>query len=275
MFIVQAGVWISILIYLVGWSTRFSLIRERMRIGSTFGLRVLQLGCACHGLILVYELYTSNWPLTLVADLLNIIAWLPLFMYLLLRRHADNPISASVIPPFTIVLLMLSFVLLERNAPTFELIREAPLFYQTVLVTHVVSLIAGYVLFGLSCATSILFLYQEHQIKTKLVKILDNRFPALGTLDIISYRSIIIGFVFLTVGLVLGVLLTESLQSTRNVMRLGVTILIWLLYGVFLMERWFQGYQRRIAAIWSVVGFFLVLASLIIELVHLNAVEPS
>lgn len=267
--IVEAGIWLSICLYLIGWSSRFSLFQQRLNFPPTFGLRVLQLACFIHTVTLLFILFTSVWPAALIPDLLNAIAWLPIFIYLIARHQIQNPISSTSIPPFSAVLLFVSILLLKQDLPTLTLIEQAPLMHQTLLITHITALIAGYVLFGLSCTSSVLFLYQEHQIKTKLVKVLVHQFPSLATLDRISYRSVILGFLFLTVGLVLGVLLSDGLQSSRSIWRLGISLLIWLLYAFFLVERFIQGYKRRLVAIWSIIGFFLVLASLIIETVHL------
>ncbi|MBF0286666.1 MAG: cytochrome c biogenesis protein CcsA [SAR324 cluster bacterium] len=267
--IVEAGIWISLLCYLAGWSAQFSKFQSTVNIPELSGLRILQAGCIIHFAAICYFFYKHSWPETLISDFLNLIAWIPIFLHLLTRKYITSKISTTVIPPFSIVLLLISYLLHAQSIPTLELIREAPLLNQTLLITHISALIAGYVLFGFSCISSIIFLYQDHQIKTKLVKLLVNQFPSLSTLDQTSYKSIIMGFFFLTIGLILGIILSIDLQSSRSILRLGFSILIWLLYAFFLMERFFQGYQRRFSAIWSVIGFFLVLMSLIIESMYL------
>ena len=267
--VVEAGIWLSVFFYLMGWGSRFSLFQKPLRLPPAFGLCALQFACILHTATLLLMLATSAWPEDLIPDLLNAIAWLSVFLYLVVRQRIQSPIGSTAIPLFSVVLLCISVLLLKQDLPSLELMDEAPLFHQTLLITHITTLIAGYVLFGMSCISSVLFLYQEHQIKTKLVKLLVHRFPALTTLDRISYRSVILGFLFLTVGLVLGVWLSDGLQSPRNMGRLGISLLIWLLYAFFLLERFIQGYKRRFTAIGSIVGFFLAMASLVVEALHL------
>ncbi len=270
MMIVETGIWVSIFFYLLGWSTQFSLFQKQFNVPSAFGIYSLQLACLLHSGTLLITLFTGLWLEHLIFDFLNGIAWAPIFIYLLIRKRIQSQISASGIPLFTIVLLSISTLFLTEKIPTLEWVQQAPLLHQTLLITHITALIAGYVMFSLSCISSILFLHQEHQIKTKLVKLLVHQFPSLTTLDQISYRSVVLGFIFLTIGLILGILLSDNLQSSRSLGRLGIALVIWLLYAFFLMERFFQGYKRRFIAIWSIIGFFLVLASLIIETAHLT-----
>lgn len=267
--VVEAGIWLSVFFYLMGWSSRFSLFQKPLRLSPAFGVRTLKLACLLHTATLLLVLGSGTWPEHWLSDLLNGIAWLPMIFYLLVRPRIQSPISSTGIPLFSVVLLFISVLLLNQDLPSLELIGQARLFHQTLLITHITALIAGYVLFGMSCISSVLFLYQEHQIKTKLVKLLVRHFPSLTTLDRISYRSVILGFLFLTLGLVLGVLLSDGLESSRNMGRLGISLLIWLLYAFFLLERFIQGYKRRFTAIWSIVGFFLALVSLVIEAFHL------
>ena len=267
--IVEAGIWLSIALYLIGWCSQFTLFQKPLNLPPVVEIRTLQGACLLHTIILIFILFTHPWPERLIPDLLNAIAWLPIFIYLLLRKWLISEISATSIPLFTAILLLISWGFFKQNIPTLASIQHAPLFHQTLLISHISTLIAGYILFGLSCISSIFFLYQEHQIKTKLVKVLVHRFPSLTTLDQISYRSLTMGFLFFTLGLILGILLSDGLQSVRNIWRLGIVLLVWLFYALFLLERLFPGHKQRFSAIWSIIAFILLLASLIIEMTHL------
>ena len=267
--IFETGIWLCIGLYLMGWSSQFSLFQKPLKFSPVLEIRILQSACLLHAGILIFIVFTNSWPERLISDLLSAIAWLPVFIYLLLRKWINSEISATSIPLFTAILLLISETFLKQDLATLASVQQAPLFHQTFLICHITTLIAGYILLGLSCISSILFLYQERQIKTKLVKVLVHRFPSLTTLDQISYRSVTLGFLFLTLGLVLGILLSDGLQSTRNMWRLGIVLLVWFFYASFLLERFWTGHKQRFSAIWSIIGFFLLLASLIIEMAHL------
>ncbi len=266
---IDVGILASIGLYLIGWCSQFSLFQKHLSLSPLVEIRTLQGACLLHSVVLIVILFTHSWPERLIPDIINTIAWLPVFIYLLFRKWINSEISATSIPLFTVFLLLISWGFLKQNLPTLASIQQARLFHQTLLISHITTLIAGYILFGISCISSILFLYQEHQIKTKLVKVLIHRFPSLTTLDQISNRSVTMGFLFFTLGLILGILLSDGLQSVRNIWRLGIVLLVWLFYALFLLERLFSGHQQRFSAIWSIIASILLLLSVIVEMTHL------
>ena len=187
---------------MIGWCSQFSLFQKYLSLSPLVEIRTLQGACLLHAVILIFILFTHSWPERLIPDIINTIAWLPIFIYLLFRKWINSEIGATSIPLFTVILLVVSWGFLKLNLPTLASIQQAQLFHQTLLISHITTLIAGYILFGISCISSILFLYQEHQIKTKLVKVLIHRFPSLTTLDQISHRTVTMGFLFFTLGLI-------------------------------------------------------------------------
>src|SRR6266496_336058 len=60
--------------------------------------------------------------------------------------------------------------------------------------------------FVLNFAGAIMYLLQERQLKIKRPGAFYYRLPALETLDRLTYRTLALGFPFLTVGLILGAL---------------------------------------------------------------------
>src|SRR5262249_61076274 len=53
---------------------------------------------------------------------------------------------------------------------------------------------------------AVMYLLQEHQLRTKRPGTFYYSLPALATLDRLTYRTLAFGFPFLTTGLILGVL---------------------------------------------------------------------
>ena len=92
--------------------------------------------------------------------------------------------------------------------------------------------------------------------------------PALGVLEQLNHRAITLGFFFFSVAIILGLLvvgltnLPHRLYSARQI----IPTLTWLVYAAFLLVHDLQGRRGRFGAIWSIVGFLIVMASLVFEI---------
>lgn len=129
------------------------------------------------------------------------------------------------------------------------------------LVFHVLSIFIGEAAFALACGIGILYLLQERAIKSKRHGFFYKRLPSLDQLDAAGYGSIIVGFSFLTLGLVTGFVYAKSVWGRfwgwdpKEVWS-GIT---WLLYAVLLHERLAVGWRGRKSAIMAIVGFIVIL----------------
>ncbi|MGK5095242.1 cytochrome c biogenesis protein CcsA [Deltaproteobacteria bacterium TL4] len=270
--ITTLGLWLSILFYLISWGSGLSLASHPSDWRLKVYIQSCRIGCLIHSITLIYSLYyLGHWPQTFISDLLSFVAWLSIIVLILFRTQIENIINSAVVPVFAVVLMIISSGISAGSVPALIFFEQASWLRQALLVTHIVTLIAGHILFALACGSSILFLYQEHQIKTKLVRVLVNRFPSLGTLNQISYRATLWGFMFLTMGLSLGILMRDNLQGFATIgIRRGISLLVWLTYAMFLIEHQIQGYQGKRIAFWPIIGFFIVMMGVGVEIYHLN-----
>jgi ABC-type uncharacterized transport system permease subunit len=135
------------------------------------------------------------------------------------------------------------------------------------LTAHIVALLAGHLLFALACLSSVAFLLQERQLKSKS-RLISSRLPSLGTLETVTHRSVGLGFVCLTIGILLGLAVAgaENLGARIWDLRLIIPVASWTVYAGFLLVYTYQGRRGRFSAVWSIVGFLFVLASLLFEL---------
>ena len=74
----------------------------------------------------------------------------------------------------------------------------------TWLVVHIALVLLGYASLLLTALASVLYLFQERQLKRKKAIALLERLPPLGTLDTLISNSLGLGFVLLTLGVVTG-----------------------------------------------------------------------
>ncbi|MDH4121494.1 MAG: cytochrome c biogenesis protein [Deltaproteobacteria bacterium] len=258
--------WIPVGLYLAGWLAEF--IRFWRGSGSVFGWGgwVMAMGWGAHTLFLFLQAQEAGANLALA---LGVLAWAAIPLNFLAQRRFRNTVFGFIFPPFSISLLLVTGLLTERglvNAQ--ELGLDPALTYQAVLVVHIVSFLAGHVLFALACLLGIIFLYEEHQIKAKLVRMIVSRVPSLGALDHLNERAVVMGFFFLSLGIMLGIGMggVETFPRRMAQWRTILPMVTWGIYAAYLVERFFNRQQGRYMAIWSIAGFLVVAASLVVEM---------
>jgi ABC-type uncharacterized transport system permease subunit len=118
------------------------------------------------------------------------------------------------------------------------------------LVVHILLVLAGYAVLLLTAIASVAYLIQERRLKRKQSSSLLERLPPLGTLDTLISRSLGVGFTFITLGLIFGIL-WASLQGTRWLgdARITLSLLTWALLLVTILLRASAGWRGRKAAV--------------------------
>ena len=147
-------------------------------------------------------------------------------------------------------------------------ITESPFF-----TLHFGLIFLGLAGFALSFALSALFLIERRRLKRKLLEGL-GELPSLDTLDRLNFQTQGLGFVALTVGIAMGIVL--SLAGTGGRAGLGdLTVwgtgAIWLWYAAGLYARLFVGWRGRMAAVFGVIGFGGLGVVLVVATVLLGA----
>jgi ABC-type uncharacterized transport system permease subunit len=118
------------------------------------------------------------------------------------------------------------------------------------LFTHIALILAGYAALVLSFGASLLYLLQERSLKSKNVRGLFSRLPALEVIDEIGFRSLLLGFPFMTLGLIAGTALAETTFGRVNFFdpKIFLSFLMWTVYLILLYTRWNAGWRGRRAA---------------------------
>jgi ABC-type transport system involved in cytochrome c biogenesis permease subunit len=118
------------------------------------------------------------------------------------------------------------------------------------LFAHIALIFAGYAALFLSFGASLIYLLQERNLKSKRAAGFLARLPALETIDEISYRSLLLGFPFMTLGLVAGVLVAQASYGQLDYFdpKILLSVLMWAVYLVMLYTRWNAGWRGRRAA---------------------------
>lgn len=261
--------WIPIALYLAGWlgeSLRYwSDVGERLR----WSRGLLAVGWGAHTLLVAALVVEAGIDLVV---LLIAAAWLAIGLYYAAMQRRASAVFALILPPFAIALLITAFFTSGRALMGAEALGLTLPATRNILTAHIVAVLAGILLFGLGCLVSILYLMQERRLKTKHTAFTGRRLPPLGALEGYNHKAITLGFFFLTLGLLLGLVVAgvNTLPHRVFSLRQVIPTLVWLVYAVFLLAHDLQGRRGRFGAIWSIVGFVVVVTSLVFEIVFLT-----
>ena len=263
----QLFIWVPVGLYLAGWLVDFVRYWHAESTAARWGWGLMAIGWGAHTIFLASGLFEAVFTLP---NLLSGAAWLAIILYYFILGKFEGPVFGFIFPPLAVAALLLSVLVSAQSLPSMEPLTASPSTTQSVLITHIVTVLAGHLLFALACLFGIVYLYQERQLKTKR-SLMGSRLPSLGALEHLNFKAIILGFFFLSVGILLGVVLSglKSVPMHMLTWRQAIPLFTWLVYAAFLLEHSVQGRRGRFGAIWSIAGFLIVTSSLIFELVLL------
>jgi cytochrome c-type biogenesis protein CcsB len=155
-----------------------------------------------------------------------------------------------------VFILMLSSSMLPRKIEPLS-----PVLQSYWLGIHTVFAFIGDAAFAMAFGIGLMYLIQEHYVKSKHLGGLFRRLPSLQILDEINYRLITIGFPFLTLAIITGALWAESAWGSywRWDPKEVWSLITWFIYALVLHVRLTVGWRGKRAAILSIIGFCVVL----------------
>ena|SRR5690242_894327 len=174
---------------------------------------------------------------------------LAFFMLVYLKYRTLSP--GIFVFPLAFLLTFASSMALQP--PVFEsrLLRGGWIF------AHVALIFTGYAALVLSFGASILYLLQERSLKAKQVAGYLSRLPALEVIDDIGYKSLLLGFPFMTFGLIAGSVIAQAQFGPMYFKdpKVLLSLLMWAVYMVLLYTRWSSGWRGRKAAYLATFAF--------------------
>jgi ABC-type uncharacterized transport system permease subunit len=139
---------------------------------------------------------------------------------------------------------------------------------------HVSSLLFAYASFALACVIGITYVLLFKEIKAKHLGFFYARLPSLQVLDSMNQKAIVVGWLFLTVGLMVGAIWTAQVRGTApgdprvQAMSLQdpkilVASLSWAIYSFQAFAARRIGWGGRRTAYLSALGFAIVLLNFV------------
>ena len=213
-------------------------------------------GFALHtATILARYAAAGHLPITSLHEASSFFAWciVLIFFFLEYRYRVD------LLGPFTmpvVFVLMLSSSILPR-----EIKPLSPVLQSYWLGIHTFLAFLGDAAFATAFGVGIMYLIQEHHLKTKRLGGLFQRLPNLQILDEINYKLITLGFPLLTLAIITGALWAESAWGSywRWDPKEVWSLITWFIYALVLHARLTAGWRGRKAAMLSIAGFISVI----------------
>jgi ABC-type transport system involved in cytochrome c biogenesis permease subunit len=243
------------------------IVAAAMALGSLFGRRedlarfarlLTAAGWVCHTVAIVLRgVELGRVPMLTLAEGVSVVIWVVVLLDLWIGyRSGITTLDAFFLP----VILALGLGL-----PTGlrDLAFEPQLQSRWALV-HVALVLVGLAALVLNFGSALMYLIQERQIKARRPGAFYYGLPSLGTLDHLTLVTLTVGFPFLTVGLLLG--LVQAGRSWAHLLagdpRALISLLMWLVYAATLSGRTVGGWRGRRAAYFAIAGFCVLLVML-------------
>ena len=246
--------------YLIGTLHYLLHLVSKRRIIGTAATSATVGGFAAHTLShLLHILAAGRPPFGGPYGILSFFAWATVFIYLIIEFRYRNRIMGAFALPIVVLACSGAAALPDRIA---EL---APAFQGLGLWLHVTLAIFGNAAFALTFCTGLMYLLQERQLKSRHPGTIHFRLPPLELLDDVGVKSLLFGFPLLTLALITGSIGAEMARGSFLSLRVRETwsIASWVIFAGLLYARLSAGWRGRKAAILAIIGFCLVLTTLI------------
>jgi len=203
---------------------------------------------------------SGYFPLSNLYESLLFLSWCLLFILIIIEAKTKTKLIGAIILPIT--LLIVSFASLILPKPMQNAAPLVPALQSNWLMMHVSMMMLSYATLILGSLLSILFLVLINNKKFSKLEntILPNKKELLENIDNWSYRTIGLGFPFLTIGIIAGaVWANEAWGSYWSwVPKETWALITWLVFAAYIHARLTQGWIGKKAAILGSLGFFVV-----------------
>jgi cytochrome c-type biogenesis protein CcsB len=220
------------------------------------GVIVISIGFASHTLALVTRYAEAGYtPVTNLHESLSFFAWMIIGVLLIANLKYKIKVLGAFLAPISLLLMFFALALPSEIVPLAPVLRS---FWHPF---HVIFAFLGNASFSVAFCCGIMYLIQEHQLKTKKVGAITKRLPSLKILDDLNYQSLTVGFPLLTLGIITGAIWAEYAWGRYWGWDPKETwsLITWFLYAALLHQRLTVGWRGRKAAIMAIVGFLAVL----------------
>ncbi len=206
-----------------------------------------------------YQIGYGHIPLANFYEALVSLSWTTMIIYFAIELRYKVKLMGALV--FPIISLAMAYASLSPGVQS-EITPLIPALQSNWLTYHVITCFLGYSSFAVSFVTSIVYLFKAGKIEgasRQPVKSTDVA-PSLEAIDEIIYKTIAVGFLLLTVGIITGAVWANYAWGSYWSWDPKETwsLVTWFIYAAFLHARLTRDWRGRRAAIISIAGFACV-----------------
>lgn len=255
----------AMVLYLAAMVLYFIFLVMKKVTFAKIGGYVIALGFVLHTVALVVRgIGAGRLPLTNQYEFATSFAWgICLCFLVFLWKYQFQALGAFVTP---VIFIIIGYAAMQSR----EVRDLMPALRSNWLGIHVSCAIISYGSFGVSFAVSLMYLLRK---KMQGNKFWEEHIPEERKLDLISYRAVSLGFLFLTFVIVTGAIWAERAWGSYWSWDPKETwsLITWIIYAIYLHLRLSRGWKGKAAAVFAVVGFICV----IFTYIGVNTFIPS
>jgi cytochrome c-type biogenesis protein CcsB len=204
-----------------------------------------------------YKMGIGHAPLSNLYESLIFFSWTIVLLYLIIEWRIKSRNLGAFVVPFAFFSMAFASFSPNVNARIQPLI---PALQSNWLISHVITCFFGYAALTIACGLGFMYLLKglEEEGKPRLFFRL---LPGREIVDELTYHSVVIGFIFLTLGIITGSVWAYSAWGSYWSWDPKETwsLITWLIYAAMLHSRFVHGWKGKRMAIMSIIGFVSVL----------------
>lgn len=252
-------------IYVLGMILFFAFFIARKEGAGQWATRAMWVGFILHtAALIVRGVGAGRVPLSNQYEFATSFAWGIALLFLIFeRRYHFKAMGAFVAP---VVILVIGYAAMQNK----DVRPLMPALQSSWLTFHVFTAVVSYGAFGVAFGVAAMYLIRNRLTEDDFIA---RHVPSQEMLDLISYRAVAFGYLFLTL-----VIITGAIWAQRAWARYWAwdpketwSFITWIIYSIYLHLRIVKGWRGKKAAWFAFIGFICVLFTYI----GVNTLLPS
>ncbi|MEN8188793.1 MAG: c-type cytochrome biogenesis protein CcsB [Thermodesulfobacteriota bacterium] len=206
-----------------------------------------------------YQMGIGHAPLTNMYESVVFFAWTIILIYLLIEWKFKTKIIGAFAVPFA----FLAMAYASNSGINTEINPLIPALQSNWLIAHVVTCFIGYAAFAIAAGLGFMYLIKNMSASRQTTddSTLIGSLPSLKVIDDITHKTMVFGFLWLSLGIISGAVWANSAWGTYWSWDPKETwsLITWFIYAITLHARYTRGWGGVRIAWLSIVGFVSVI----------------
>ncbi|HPI36617.1 MAG TPA: cytochrome c biogenesis protein CcsA [Ignavibacteriaceae bacterium] len=238
----------------------YDFIKSRRRLHNSKRL-ILFLTLILHCFYLLIRTFAFDHPpITNVFEIFTVLAFGIGFSYFVLELATDIRGTGPFIIIISFIFQLISSIFIK------DLIEVKDVLRSNLLGVHVLHALIGYAGITISGVYGFLYLMLYKEIKSNKFGLIFERLPNLEILEKLSFYSAVIGFLSLSIAIIIGVIWLPQAFPDFSYLdpKLVASSLIWIMYGVGIFAKLTKKWVGKKVVMFSIFGFIIAIISTIL-----------